>query len=122
MRTPQCTANSAIFFRCSTTRRRRSHLLWGGDLNITRQWVNEEARYREWEKATFARIAAFGLVDVLDRKRHDGPLAGCGCADGEECRHIRTQRHDKSPRPWQNDYISTALRHWPQASVWSGPR
>jgi hypothetical protein len=81
------------------------HTLIGGDLNITTQWVGHQARYRYWELATFDRIRAFGLVDCLDRYRAAGPLPGCGCLDGEACRHIRTQQHPRSARPWQNDYV-----------------
>jgi hypothetical protein len=72
------------------------HMLIGGDLNITTQWVGHQARYREWTLATFDRIRAFGLVDCLDRHRAAGPLPGCGCLDGEACRHIRTQQHSRS--------------------------
>ena len=81
------------------------NLVLGGDLNITTQWIGKEAAYREWEQATFARISAFGLVDVMNLKRPDGPLEGCGCLDGDACRHIHTQRHGRSPRPWMNDYL-----------------
>lgn len=79
-------------------------LVIGGDLNITTQWVGREARYRDWEQATFARTKAFGLVDCVDLSRADGALENCGCADGDACRHVRTQYHGRSPRPWQNDY------------------
>lgn len=37
-----------------------------------------------------------------------GPLAGCSCEHGDECRHVRTQRfRQPSGRPWQADYILT---------------
>jgi len=79
-------------------------LLLGGDLNITTQWVGGQTRYRAWEAVTLQRLSAFGLRDVLDRLRPDGPLEGCDCLD-EICRHIHTQRHARSARPWQNDYV-----------------
>lgn len=82
-----------------------AEIVLGGDLNITTQWAGKDRRYRDWETATFARIKAFGLVDALDIKRAQGPLEGCGCADGDACRHIQTQRHERSKRPWQNDYL-----------------
>lgn len=88
----------------------KTEIVLGGDLNITTQWIGKEARYRDWELATFARIRAFGLVDVMDLKRPDGPLQGCGCADGEQCRHVHTQRHSQSHRPWQNDYVFASRR------------
>jgi hypothetical protein len=52
------------------------HTLIGGDLNTTTQWVGHQARYRDWELATFDRIRAFGLVDCLDRHRAAGAAAG----------------------------------------------
>jgi hypothetical protein len=80
-------------------------IVLGGDLNITTQWNGSQSRYRAWEATTLARIRAFGLVDCLDDRRAAGPLAGCACEDGEACRHVRTQRHSRSNRPWQNDYV-----------------
>jgi len=80
------------------------NVILGGDLNVTTQWTGKEARYRDWEITTLARIKAFGLADCLDLMRPDGPLPGCDCPDGDGCRHIRTQYHPRSARPWQNDY------------------
>ena len=85
-------------------------IVLGGDLNITTQWTGTQSKYRVWEAATFQRIEAFGLVDCLDRFRSSGPLSGCNCAYGEDCRHIQTQRHRSSPRPWQNDYVFASAR------------
>jgi len=80
-------------------------IVLGGDLNITTQWTGSQLRFREREAATLARIRAFGLRDCLDLKRPEGPLDGCHCLDGDGCRHIRTQYHPRSERPWQNDYV-----------------
>lgn len=80
-------------------------IILGGDLNITTQWTGRHLRYRDWETATFARMAALGLVDCLDLHREPGQLSGCECPDGHACRHIQTQRHRRSSRPWQNDYL-----------------
>lgn len=85
-------------------------ILLGGDLNITTQWMGKDQRYRAWEVATFRRINAFGLRDCVDQFRPDGPLDGCGCADGDDCRHVRTQYHARSQRPWQNDYVFVSTR------------
>lgn len=90
-----------LFDNASMSRR----IILGGDLNITTQWIGSESRYRAWEACTFARMRAFGLVDCLDQMRAVGPLAGCDCEDGETCRHVHTQRHSRSNRPWQNDYV-----------------
>lgn len=81
------------------------HVIVGGDLNITTQWTGRQARYRDWEAATLNRITSFGLRDCLDLGRQSGPLEGCGCADGDLCRHVRTQHHLRSDRCWQNDYL-----------------
>jgi hypothetical protein len=80
-------------------------IVLGGDLNITTQWTGSQARYGLWQAVTLQRLAALGLADCLDLHRAAGPLAGCGCRGGAECRHIRTQRHPRSNRPWQNDYL-----------------
>jgi endonuclease/exonuclease/phosphatase family metal-dependent hydrolase len=86
-------------------------IILAGDLNLTTQWTGRDARYLPWHRTTLARIREFGLADCLDAHRGDGPLPGCGCADGPACRHIQTLFHSRSPRPWQNDYAftSTAL-------------
>lgn len=81
----------------------------GGDLNITTQWSGKDARYREWEMATFARIRAFGLMDLCDISRPAGRLEGCDCPDGDDCRHTRTQYHPRSEKPWQNDYAFASV-------------
>jgi hypothetical protein len=80
-------------------------IVMGGDFNITTQWTGPQARYATWQAITFDRIKALGLVDCLDIFRPPGPLEGCGCRDGAQCRHIQTQRHRSSRRPWQNDYL-----------------
>jgi endonuclease/exonuclease/phosphatase family metal-dependent hydrolase len=79
-----------------------------GDLNLTTQWTGRDARYLPWHRTTFARIREFGFADCLDAHRGNGPLAGCGCADGPSCRHIQTLFHSTSGRPWQNDYVFTS--------------
>lgn len=101
-------------------------LVLGGDLNITTQWAGPHERYRDWEQATLDRIAAFGLHDCVDRFREQGPLEGCDCPDGDGCRHVRTQYHPRSGRPWQNDYVfaSDALvggRHVVSCRVFDNP-
>lgn len=80
-----------------------------GDLNLTTQWTGRDARYLPWHRTTFARIREFGFVDCLDAHRGNGPLSGCGCTDGPNCRHIQTLFHSASDRPWQNDYVFTSL-------------
>jgi endonuclease/exonuclease/phosphatase family metal-dependent hydrolase len=91
-------------------------LILGGDLNITTQWTGSQKRYGVWEAVTLNRIAAFGLVDCLNLHRSPGILQGCGCREGDQCRHIQTQRHSRSKRPWQNDYIFASAALIPNLS------
>ncbi|MEZ5171346.1 MAG: hypothetical protein R3A49_11435 [Acidimicrobiia bacterium] len=81
------------------------YVILGGDLNITTQWTGSDERYLPWHRAAFQRIEAFGLRDCLDAFRADCPLEGCGCTDGDVCRHIHTHVHQGSDRPWQDDYV-----------------
>lgn len=83
-------------------------VVFAGDLNLTTQWTGRDARYLPWHRTAFARIREFGLVDCLDAHRGNGPLTGCRCADGPNCRHIQTLFHPASARPWQNDYVFTS--------------
>jgi endonuclease/exonuclease/phosphatase family metal-dependent hydrolase len=73
-----------------------------GDLNLSTQF---EEPHRGRHRNAFERLNAFDLVDALalDRPQR-GPLQGCSCG-GNPCRHVRTQRHQASPIPWQNDYV-----------------
>lgn len=101
---------------------RRGHgIIVAGDLNITTQWSAKhtsflKGRYEESlrrDRNLFERFEALGLRNVV--LRNPGPLAGCECSDGSACRHVRTQRHDRSAFPWQNDYffVSEDLRQRP---------
>ena len=99
-------------------------IIIAGDLNITTQWSKKHrsflrGRHEEClrrDRNLFDRFTALGLHNVVVRSDH-GPLEGCGCDDGEECRHVRTQRHDRSDFPWQNDYIFVSEDLLPKASA-----
>jgi len=90
--------------------RRGKRIVVAGDMNITTQWsakhrgflrgLHEECLRRD--QTVFDRFKALGLTNVVNGP---GPLDGCGCAAGDACRHVQTQRHDKSTFPWQNDYV-----------------
>jgi exonuclease III len=92
--------------------RRGRRIIVAGDLNITTQWsVKHESflrgRHEECLRRDvnlFARFEALGLRNVVVRTAL-GPLDGCDCGDGIGCRHVQTQRHDRSTFPWQNDYF-----------------
>lgn len=92
--------------------RKGRRMVIAGDLNITTQWskkhrsflkgLHEECLRRD--KNVFARFEALGFRNVVNAP--DGkPLEGCECTAGAECRHVQTQRHDRSTFPWQNDYF-----------------
>lgn len=92
--------------------RRGRGIIVAGDLNITTQWSakhksflrgrHEECLLRDLN--LFARFEALGLRNVAVRKK-PGPLEGCECNSGIGCKHVQTQRHDRSTFPWQNDYF-----------------
>lgn len=78
-----------------------------GDLNIGTNWRGSEY-YIKQDQNLLDRFAALGLVDCIEKKlpRERGRLAGCSCALGDECRHVRTQKHTQYPEsPIQTDYI-----------------
>jgi hypothetical protein len=83
-----------------------------GDLNIGTQCADPGPdlpphRWCGMHRTTMERIYSYGFVDCIaagvatDR----GPLAGCPCAFGADCRHVRTYRHDNKTDgpPWQNE-------------------
>jgi endonuclease/exonuclease/phosphatase family metal-dependent hydrolase len=84
-------------------------VIMAGDFNITTQW---SAKHRQWrgsfeqarrrDQLVFDRFKALGFTNVVG-----GPevLAGCGCADGDQCRHVQTLRQKRSTFPWQADYV-----------------
>jgi exonuclease III len=92
--------------------RRMKGVIIAGDLNITTQW---SARHKDTlrgrhaeclrrDSNLFERFRALGFHNLVTRK--DGkPLEGCDCSLGTACPHVRTQRHDRSSFPWQNDYV-----------------
>lgn len=83
-----------------------------GDFNIGTQFTettDEPYRWGASIRATYDRIAAFGLSDCIavgvptDR----GPLANCMCGPAPDCQHVQTYRHDNKPdgKPWQNEHM-----------------
>jgi hypothetical protein len=95
--------------------RRGRGVLFAGDLNITTQWSAKHksflrGRHEECfrrDSNLFERFAALGLHNLVTRVE-PSPLEGCDCNLGAGCRHVRTQRHERSSFPWQNDYIFVA--------------
>jgi len=91
--------------------RRGRRMVIAGDLNITSQWSSKHRSFlRGRHKECLARalnligrFEALGFHNIVVRP--DGPLPGCECNAGASCRHVQTQRHDRSSFPWQNDYI-----------------
>ena len=91
--------------------RRSRRMVIAGDLNITTQWSSKhrsflKGRHEEClarDLNLMNRFEALGFHNVVVRT--NGPLSGCECQAGDSCRHVQTQRHDRSTFPWQNDYI-----------------
>jgi hypothetical protein len=87
-------------------------IIVAGDLNITTQWSAKHksflrGRQKECllrDRNLFERFEALGLHNVVVRAKQ-GPLEGCDCILGTECKHVKTQRHQRSTFPWQNDYF-----------------
>ncbi len=88
-----------------------SSMVIAGDLNITSQWSLKHRSFLKGRQkeclardlSCFERFEALGFHNLVVRS--DGPLPGCECYLGASCRHVQTQRHDRSKFPWQNDYI-----------------
>src|ERR1700733_6636495 len=72
------------------------YLIVGGDINIGTQFSDKHLPRHE---NVLDRFKALGLIDCVDRMlpRNRGRLEGCTCVYGEACRHVRTQRHKRSP-------------------------
>jgi len=92
-------------------RRYNRLLLLGGDLNTLCIGQVGSARLAR-DQGVLDRITrGFGLVDLLrehirinDPER--GPLKGCKCSLGDECRHTWTYRKSRaSTIPYQDDYL-----------------
>jgi exonuclease III len=77
----------------------------GGDFNVSTQ---TEGSQRARDATVFARLASLGLVDLLaENKPLRPPIEDCWCdkARTDRCRHVQTQKHSRSDRPWNNDYL-----------------
>jgi hypothetical protein len=66
----------------------------------------ESSRHEEClsrDRKLFERFELLDLHNVVVRSM-PGLIQGCVCSYGAECKHVQTQRHDRSTFPWQNDY------------------
>jgi endonuclease/exonuclease/phosphatase family metal-dependent hydrolase len=79
----------------------KEFVLVGGDLNTSTQWKRSDVRARD--QNVLERFEAYGLVDCL-RKMSPGPLEGCTCSFGDDCRHTWT-RYDPQHPQLQVDYL-----------------
>ena len=85
-----------------------------GDWNLSTQL---EEPHRSRHRNVFDRLGTLGLVDALSLgKPHREPLPGCPCADNA-CRHVRTHRHRRSAKPWQDDYVYVSRSLAPAVTV-----
>lgn len=84
----------------------RDRVVLGGDLNSGTQWRETEARFNARDRAVLQRIEAYGMTDCIKTRRAPGRLAGCPCAEGESCTHVRTRLDPRFPDvPYQTDYL-----------------
>ncbi len=75
----------------------------GGDLNCSTQCDPPD---RQRHVNLFERVSGLGLVDLLERTRHERtPLPDCPCDDAPECGHVETHRHELYTKPRQDDYL-----------------
>ncbi len=78
-------------------------LVIGGDLNCSTQLPPP---YRRVHRNLFDRFRANGLVDLTHYTRHErDPPPGCPCSEEPPCGHVQTHRHNRSDKPWQDDYL-----------------
>jgi exonuclease III len=105
------------------------YLIVGGDINVSSQYSAKD-KHRLRHVNVLERFKSLGLIDCVDQKipQGRGRLDGCTCVYGDECRHVRTQRHKHSSLPWENDYIfaSKALakklisaKPWDEEGAWN---
>ena len=75
----------------------------GGDLNCSTQF---DQPYGRIHQNLFERFEAYGLVNLTRATRNQrSALDDCPCEEAPDCGHVRTQRHRRSDKPWQTDYI-----------------
>lgn len=82
---------------------RWKRIVLGGDFNVSTQC---DPPQRARDKTVFDRLEALGLVDLLALQQPKRPsLTDCWCDDTGACAHVHTHKHNKSTRPWHNDYL-----------------
>jgi hypothetical protein len=104
--------------------RYRHRLLIGGDFNVLAA-PGPKNPSRDRHTLVLERITAFGLVNCLEAKRPRGPLAGCRCGLGDDCRHTWTKFDPQRPTvAHQDDYLfsSPALAEALDSCVAYDPR
>ncbi len=102
---------------------RGKRIIIAGDLNTT-QWSDKHKSFLKGlqrqclkrDQNLFDRFEVLGLQNVIVNDDNK-PLKNCDCSYGENCRHVQTQRHNRSEFPWQNDYLflSEDLRQLPHS-------
>jgi endonuclease/exonuclease/phosphatase family metal-dependent hydrolase len=83
-------------------------LLLGGDLNTWTGW-KQGSKHLARDRVVLDRILAHGLYDCLItalERAGRGPLKGCTCSLGDDCRHTRTRLdRQRKDTPYQMDYL-----------------
>jgi endonuclease/exonuclease/phosphatase family metal-dependent hydrolase len=84
-----------------------ARVLLAGDWNIGTWWSGRDAKYAVREKAALDLVAAYGLVDCLDRDLPvgRGRLENCPCELGDDCRHIWTYKKAGTDAAYMDDYM-----------------
>ena len=82
---------------------RWKRIVLGGDFNVSTQC---DPPQRARDKTVFDRLQSLGLVDLLALQRPKRTSrTDCWCDDKGSCGHVHTHKHNKSTRPWHNDYL-----------------
>jgi endonuclease/exonuclease/phosphatase family metal-dependent hydrolase len=85
--------------------RYRHRLLIGGDFNVLAAPSPKDPALAR-HVLVIERMKAFGLVDCLELRRPYGPLDGCRCGLGNDCRHTWTKFDPQRPTvAYQDDYL-----------------
>lgn len=88
--------------------RQGERIILGGDLNCSTQFPQPYGRIH---RNLFERFEVHGLVNLTQATRDRRPaLDDCPCEEAPACGHVRTQRHGRSAKPWQTDYILASQR------------
>jgi hypothetical protein len=78
-----------------------------GDWNMGTWWSGNDLRYAAREGAILNLLERYGMTNCLDRSvpAGRGPLKGCPCPQGDDCRDIETYRRPGQSTAYMDDYL-----------------